>query len=56
MYTGRLDLKEGTYKKMYETAQTLQMSVLTKLMDAQVNGVSVGPENRKPVKRSNGEA
>ena len=54
MYTGRLDLKEGTYKKMYETAQTLQMSVLTKLMDAQVNGVSVGPENRKPVKRSNG--
>ena len=54
MYTGRLDLKEGTYKKMYETAQTLQMSVLTKLMDAQVNGASVGPENRKPVKRSNG--
>ena len=54
MYTGRLDLKEGTYKKMYETAQTLQMSVLTKLMDAQVNGVSVGSENRKPVKRSNG--
>ena len=54
MYTGRLDLKEGTYKKMYETAQTLQMSVLTKLMDAQVNGVSVGSENRKPAKRSNG--
>ena len=55
MYTGRLDLKEGTYKKMYETAQTLQMSVLTKLMDAQVNGPCVGQtENRKPSKRSSG--
>ena len=36
MYNGRLDLKESSYRKMYETAETLQMSVLTKLMDAQV--------------------
>lgn len=54
MYTGRLDLKESSYTKMYETAKTLQMSVLTKLMDAQVNGASVPAGDRKPVKRSNG--
>ena len=33
---GRLDVKEDTYNKLYETAGLLKMSVLTKLMDAQV--------------------
>lgn len=54
MYTGRLDLKESSYAKMYETAQTLQMSVLTKLMDAQVNTPNVNGEAvKRPVKRNN---
>ena len=43
MYTGRLDLKESSYRKMYETAETLQMSVLTKLMDAQVTPLCLLP-------------
>ena len=37
MYTGKIELKEASYEKLYETAETLQMGVLTKLMDAQVN-------------------
>ena len=44
MYTGKIELKEATYKSLYETADTLQMGVLTKLMDAQVNA----PEGEKP--------
>ena len=37
MYTGRLDLKSHMFAKMKETATTLGMSVLTKLLDAQMN-------------------
>ena len=33
---GRLEVKEESYQKLYETAGLLRMSVLTKLMDAQV--------------------
>ena len=35
-FVGRLEVKEESYQKLYETAGLLRMSVLTKLMDAQV--------------------
>jgi len=35
MYTGRLEVKEESFSRLYETAALLNMSVLTKLMDAQ---------------------
>ena len=53
MYTGKIELKESVYEKLRETAETLQMGVLTKLMDAQVNAVP-DPDNmisKKSVKR-----
>ena len=55
MYTGKIELKEQSYEKLYQTAETLQMGVLTKLMDAQVNTPDVEPSSgvRKPVKRNN---
>ena len=37
MYTGRLDLKSHLFTKLRETACTLGMAVLTKLLDAQIN-------------------
>ena len=37
MYTGRLDLKSHMFEKMKATSTTLGMSVLTKLLDAQLN-------------------
>ena len=37
MYTGRLDLKSHMFEKMKATSTTLGMSVLTKLLDAQIN-------------------
>ena len=37
MYTGRLEFKPGSFEKLRETASKLQMFVLTKLMDAQLN-------------------
>ena len=37
MYTGRLEFKPGSFQKLRETASDLQMFVLTKLMDAQLN-------------------
>jgi len=56
MYTGKLDLKEATYKKLYETAEVLQMSVLTKLMDAQINAPDVegSSDKRGPKRRNSG--
>lgn len=57
MYTGKLDLKEATYKKLYETAEILQMSVLTKLMDAQINAPDAeGPWDKRALKRRNSGA
>merc|ERR1711997_918536 len=37
MYTGRLEFKPGSFEKLREAAASLQMFVLTKLMDAQLN-------------------
>ena len=55
MYTGKIDLKEATYEKLHETADILQMGVLTKLMDAQVNALeSETVQDKKNIKRSSG--
>ena len=53
MYTGKMELKETSYNNLRETAETLQMSVLTKLMDAQVNTVDTdtAAADKKPAKR-----
>ena len=57
MYTGKIDLKEGSYKKLYDTAEVLQMSVLTKLMSAQINNPDSDPgPDRRPAKRRNSGA
>lgn len=37
MYTGRLDMKSPNFGKLRETAEELGMTVLTKLMDVQLN-------------------
>ena len=37
MYTGRLDFKSHLVTRLRETACTLEIAVLTKLLDAQIN-------------------
>lgn len=37
MYTGKLELREDSFQKLYDTASLLNMSVLTKLMDTQIS-------------------
>ena len=57
MYTGKIELKESSYEKLYKTAETLQMNVLIKLMDAQVNAPESEHHDKKsPVKRQNSGA
>ena len=53
MYTGKIELKESVYEKLRETAETLQMGVLTKLMDAQVNAAPAteNTNSKKYIKR-----
>lgn len=54
MYTGRLDMKPGMFGKLHDTADALQMAVLTKLMDAQLNDAPAQlqhPSNKKKAKR-----
>lgn len=53
MYTGKIELKESVYEKLRETAETLQMGVLTKLMDAQVNAApdTENTNSKKSIKR-----
>ena len=48
MYTGRLDVKSGMFDQLHDTANDLQMTVLTKLMDAQLNApVDDGSKKKK---------
>ena len=48
MYTGKLDLKgEGMFAKLRQTANSLDMSVLTKLMDAQLDAENTMDSQKK---------
>ena len=54
MYSGLLDLKDGAFNTLRDTAHFLQMNVLTKLMDAQMNAHlnPITPNNKKKRKLS----
>ena len=47
MYTGRLDIKTGMFTRLKKAAELLEMAVLTKLMEAQLNAPPPSPEGRK---------
>jgi len=54
MYTGRLEVRPGSFDALYDAATKMRMNVLTKLMDAQLAGLSPGsstPTKKSPVKR-----
>ncbi len=52
MYTGRLEVRgEGTFEKLRTTADLLKMSVLTKLMDAQLHGQPLAPPAKNSKRR-----
>ena len=53
MYTGRLEFKQGSFEKLRETAANLQMFVLTKLMDAQLNSPIVNQDDLAVMKNGN---
>jgi len=50
MYTGRLEFRTELHKRLYTTAQQMNMTVLTKLLDAQNAATSpqVKPVIRRP--------
>jgi hypothetical protein len=50
MYTGRLEFRAELHKRLYTTAQQMNMTVLTKLLDAQNAATSpqVKPVIRRP--------
>jgi len=53
MYTGKLEIKDGIFAKLHDAANSLEMSVLTKLMDAQLMAPSEpeDPNRRRKRKR-----
>ena len=53
MYTGRLEFKQGSFEKLRETASKLQMFVLTKLMDAQLNSPIINQNDPSLMKNGN---
>jgi hypothetical protein len=50
MYTGRLEFRTELHKRLYTTAQQMNMTVLTKLLDAQnsTSSPQIKPIIRRP--------
>jgi hypothetical protein len=49
MYTGKLEFRTELHRRLYTTAQQMNMTVLTKLLDAQ-NSVT-SPQNKPVIRR-----